>query len=95
LAEAEIGQLTTILIETIRWFAKNDFIKVCIDMDKNNLLNDAGYDVTSMKSSARYWFKREFCDIRHGKDRSILDCFGKSGLERWKWGGTATLEYSG
>ncbi len=48
-------------------------------MDKNNLQNDAAYEVASMKSSARYWFKRDFCDIRHGKDRSILIALEKAG----------------
>lgn len=45
------------------------------------VINDAAYDVITMKNQGRYWFKREFCDLRHGKDRSVLIALERSGWQ--------------
>ncbi len=42
-------------------------------------LQDAAYTVTVMSEADRYWFKREFCDLRHGKDRAVLVTMEKTG----------------
>lgn len=43
-------------------------------------VNDASYEATVMSDQDRYWFKRDFCDLRHGSDRSILVSLEKTGL---------------
>jgi|GEM_PF-1572553 dTDP-4-dehydrorhamnose 3,5-epimerase len=39
-------------------------------MKKN--INDAVYEVAEMSESKRYWFRREFCDLRYGNDRLVI-----------------------
>lgn len=41
--------------------------------------NDASYAVAGLANYNRYWFKREFCDIRHGRTRTVLATIEKAG----------------
>lgn len=45
------------------------------------ILNDASYEVAEMLDEGRFWFRREFCDLRYGKDRMILVSLEKANYE--------------
>ncbi|HCQ31752.1 TPA: hypothetical protein DIU27_05265 [Candidatus Collierbacteria bacterium] len=47
----------------------------------NKMINDATYAVTEMAGTGRYWFKREFCDLRHGRTRVVLVAVENAGWQ--------------
>jgi len=47
----------------------------------NKTRDDAAYEVTEMGGSDRYWFKREFCDLRHGRNRIVLAAVERAGWQ--------------
>ncbi|EKD53074.1 MAG: dTDP-4-dehydrorhamnose reductase [uncultured bacterium] len=45
------------------------------------IIDDACYEVSEMTDSDRYWFHREFCDLRHGRTRYVLVALEKAGWQ--------------
>ncbi len=46
-------------------------------------VENAIYAVTKMVETGRYWFKRDFCDLRHGTVRKVLATIEKSNKKWW------------
>lgn len=42
-------------------------------------IDNACYEVSEMTDVDRYWFRREFCDLRHGRTRIVLAAVEKAG----------------
>jgi dTDP-4-dehydrorhamnose 3,5-epimerase len=45
------------------------------------IIDDANYAMSEMPGADRYWFKREFCDLRHGRTRIVLIAVERAGLQ--------------
>lgn len=45
------------------------------------VIDDACYQVTELTDSDRYWFHREFCDLRHGRTRIVLVALERAGWQ--------------
>lgn len=43
--------------------------------------DNACYEVSEMTDVNRYWFRREFCDLRHGRTRIVLAAVEKAGWQ--------------
>jgi dTDP-4-dehydrorhamnose 3,5-epimerase len=50
-------------------------------------INDAVYEIAETKNAYRYWFRRDFCELRHGQSRSVLIT-----LEKASWGNLVSQE---
>lgn len=50
------------------------------------IIDDANYEMSELPGAERYWFKREFCDLRHGRTREVL-----ATVERSSWLGSEAM----